>query len=169
MVNYFDFFDIPIVFNLDRQALRSKFIANSKKYHPDFYTLESEEEQERVLELSTLNNKAWKELSDPQKRVAHLLHIKNAMPEEGQAKIPQEFLMEMMDINEALMELEFDEDVEKKKVVLNSIDSLVSQIQQEGQAAMSAWDEDQEEGFLEVVRDYYLKLKYINRIKQRLK
>ena len=121
MVNYFDFFEIPIAFAIDETDLRKRFIANSKKFHPDFHTLESEAEQDAVLEKSTINNQAWKTLANANKRMAHILIIKGHMPEEGQAKIPQEFLIEMMDINEALMELEFDEDPNKKEEVLTSM------------------------------------------------
>lgn len=168
MINYFEFFDLPVAFDLDQGVLRKRFIINSKKYHPDFHTSASEEEQEEVLEKSTINNQAWKTLLDPLKRMAHVLLIKGVMPEEGQAKIPQEFLMEMMDINEALMELEFDPDPSKSKEVLASISTLEETLHKEGKAAMAAWDEDQEDGFLEVVRDYYLKLKYVGRIREKV-
>ena len=169
MTNYFEFFNLPIQFNIDLKALRSQYIANSKLYHPDFHTLSSDSEQDKVLEQSTINNEGWKTLSDPQKRTAHILEINNALPEEGQAKVPQEFLMDMMDINEALMELEFDPDPTIKEKVTLSIRSLEEELNKEGQAAMDAWDEDQEDGFLTVVRDYYLKMKYLSRIKEKIK
>ena len=62
-MNYFEFYNIPVSFNVDKSALKRTFYANSKKSHPDFYTLESEEKQLEVLELSTLNNKAYKSRS----------------------------------------------------------------------------------------------------------
>jgi len=168
MDNYFTFFGIEEAFNIDMKALRLTFITNSKKYHPDFHTLQSEAEQERVLDLSTLNNKAWKTLSDPQKRTAHILEVNDAMPEEGKAQVPQEFLMEMMDINESLMELEFEDDASKKSEVLSALSDLEEEIRKESDGAKGAWDEDKESRFLEVIRDCYLKQKYLWRIRERL-
>ena len=112
-MNYFEFFEIPISFKVDEAALKRIFYANSKKYHPDFYTLESEEKQAEILELSTLNNQAYKTLSDFDKRMKYILDLKEILAEEGQNQLPQSFLMEMMDINEVLMELEFDFDTQK--------------------------------------------------------
>ncbi len=169
MTNYFQFFNLPVQFNIDKKALRAQYIANSKLYHPDFHTLSSDIEQDKVLGKSTTNNEGWKTLSDPQKRTAHVLELNDALPEEGQAKVPQEFLMDMMDINEALMELEFDPDPAIKEKVNQSIQELEDGLNKEGQAAMDAWDEDQEEGFLTVVRDYYLKMKYLSRLKEKIK
>jgi len=167
--NYFKFFGIKERFDIDLGALRKDFIANSKKFHPDFHAGASEEEQDKILELSTLNNEAWKVLSDVQHRIAHILQIKDQMPEEGKAQVPQEFLMEMMDINEALMELEFDEDPDNKTKVIQAVDALEHMLNEEGQKAMSEWDNEQAENALTSVRDYYLKLKYIRRIKERIK
>lgn len=168
MTDYFTFFEIDTAFEIDLKALRLKYISNSKLYHPDFHTSASEADQDKVLEQSTINNEGWKILSDRQKRIAHVLEINDALPEEGQAKVPQEFLMEMMDINEALMELQFDPDPAIKENVQKSIQELTEQLESEGQAAMTAWDEDHETGFLIVVRDYYLKMKYLGRIKEKI-
>jgi len=93
----FEFYNIPITFIPDEAALRKTFYANSKKYHPDFYTLASQEEQEKALELSTLNNEAFKILSDQDRRMKYILELKGVMGEEGQNNIPQDFLMEMME------------------------------------------------------------------------
>lgn len=168
MTNYFNFFGIEESFDIDLSSLRSKYILNSKKYHPDFHTLKSEQEQEQILEMSTLNNEAWKTLSDPVKRIDHLLSIHNIMPEEGKAQVPQEFLMDMMEINESLMELEFEKDQNSLNSVMQKIESIVKELEKEGHTSMSLWNIDKKPEDLERVKDYYLKLKYINRIRERL-
>ncbi len=58
-MTYFEFYKIPLSFKVDKAALKRQFYALSKQYHPDFYTLASEEKQAEILELSTLNNKAY--------------------------------------------------------------------------------------------------------------
>ncbi len=167
--NYFEFFGIQEKFDVDLEALRKDFLANSKKFHPDFHTMASEEDQDKILELSSINNEAWKILSDLQHRIAHLLQLKDQLPEEGKAQVPQEFLMEMMDINEALMEIEMEDDTDRRKQIISDLEELEQSLNQEGQEAMAQWDEEQAESALTSVRDYYLKLKYIRRIKDRFK
>ena len=167
--NYFEFFGLKEQFDLNVEELRKSFIANSKKFHPDFHTHASDEDQEKVLELATINNEAWKVLSDLQHRISHILKLNDEMPEEGKAEVSQDFLMEMMDINEALMDLEFEEDDLKKQALLKSLQELEDSIHAEGESAMKIWDESNDPSSLAAVRDYYLKLKYIRRIQEQIR
>lgn len=168
-MNYFEFYDIPLSFLPDEAALRKTFYANSKKYHPDFFTMASEEEQQKVLELSTLNNEAFKTLSNQDLRMKYILDLKGLMAEEGQNNIPQDFLMEMMDINEGLMELEFDysKDAHQKiETELNTLkDSLLNEIMPTLKSYTDGVSEDTD---LEAVKDYYFKMRYLLRIESNL-
>lgn len=168
-MNYFEFFEIPVSFQLDEAALKKSFYANSKKYHPDFYTLESEEKQMEVLELSTLNNKAYKTLSDFDKRMKYILELKGILGEEGKNQLPQEFLMEMMDINENLMELEFDFDQSNFEKVQNELQAMESNLLAEVNPALENYqDESPNTAELEAIKNYFLKKRYLLRIKENL-
>ncbi len=169
MMNYFEFFDIAVGFKVDQAALKRTFYANSKKYHPDFYTLETEEKQQEILELSTLNNEAYKTLSDFDKRMKYILDLKGILDEEGQNKIPQDFLMEMMDINEALMELKFDFDPNKHQAITTQLQDLESaQYEQIKEVIENYSAETTSEKELLRVKDYYLKKRYLLRIQENL-
>jgi len=168
-MNYFEFFDIPVKFLLEEDALKKIFYANSKKYHPDFYTLESEEKQQEVLDLSTLNNNAYKTLNDFDKRMKYILELKGVLAEEGNNQIPQAFLMEMMDINENLMELEFDFDQQKYNDAAKGLQNLESQLLKEVQPFLEKYDENNsKEGELIAIKNYYLKKRYLLRIHENL-
>lgn len=168
-MNYFEFFEIPISFKLDEAALKKAFYTNSKKYHPDFYTLESEEKQMEVLELSTLNNNAYKTLSDFDKRIKYILELKEVLGEEGKNQLPQEFLMEMMDINENLMELEFDFDQSNFDKVQNDLKSLESDLLEEVNPFLENYDDNApNEKELNAIKNYFLKKRYLLRIKENL-
>ncbi|RYD70944.1 MAG: Fe-S protein assembly co-chaperone HscB, partial [Sphingobacteriales bacterium] len=108
--NYFEFYELPIQFNPDLNAVKAKFYAFSKQFHPDFYANESEEKQQEVLDLSTLNNKAYQVLSDENKRIAYVLQLLGELPDGEKYNLSNDFLMDMMEINEALMEMEFEPD-----------------------------------------------------------
>ncbi len=168
-MNFFDFYNIPITFLPDEGALRKTFYANSKKYHPDFYTLASEEEQEKALELSTLNNEAFKTLSDLDRRMKYILELKGVMGEEGQNNIPQDFLMEMMDINEGLMELEFDYDAGAHQKVVTELEGLEKGLQEAVLPILKNYvDGAEEEAVLEAAKGYYFKMRYLLRIRKNL-
>src|SRR3569833_2357873 len=106
MINFFEFYGIPESFYPDTALLKKKFYELSKAYHPDFYANEPEEKQQEILELSTINNKAWQTLSDPAKRLEYILRQHELLVDGAKPALPGDFLMEMMDINERLMEIE---------------------------------------------------------------
>ncbi len=168
-MNYFEFFEISVNFKLDEAELKRTFYANSKKYHPDFFTLESEEKQMEVLELSTLNNNAYKTLSNFDKRMKYILDLKEILGEEGKNKIPQEFLMEMMDINENLMELEFDFDQSNFDKVQTDLKSLETNLLEEVTPFIENYDDTApKEEELNAIKNYFLKKRYLLRIKENL-
>ena len=168
-MQYFDLYDLPISFLLDVKALKKKFYQLSKQFHPDFFTLESEEKQAEILELSTVNNEAYKTLSDFDKRMEYILKEKGVYAEEGQNKVPQDFLMEMMDINEALMELEFDFEMEAYETAKEQTENLDNNIYQEIKSMLENYiDETTLTTDLEKIKDFYFKRKYLLRIQNNL-
>ncbi len=168
-MNYFEFYGIPISFKVDAGVLKKIFYANSKKYHPDFFTLESDEKQAEILELSTLNTEAYKTLSDFDKRMKYILDLKGVMAAEGENKLPQDFLMDMMDINEAIMELEFDFDETIYHKALTDAQHIENQIFKEIEPILDSYDEAVTPlSQLEVVKKFYLKKRYSLRIRENL-
>ncbi len=169
-MNYFEFFGLPVSFQVDEVALQKRFYQNSRQYHPDFHTLADNAKQEEMLELSTVNNQAWKTLSDPDRRIRYVLEIKGLLGDEtAQPALPQDFLMEMMDINEGLMELEFDFDAERYATTLQALENLEKELESGIQPLLAAWTEaDGTEEQLIQVRDFFLKKRYLLRIRENL-
>lgn len=169
-MNYFDFFEIEESFFINETHLKKSFITNSRKYHPDFFTLEDNVSQDNALEMSTLNNNAYKTLKGFESRVKYILDINEVLEEEGQNNVPTEFLMEMMDINEAMMELEFDTDPSLMQQAQASVESLSQDIYQEVEPDMVQYVKGSDNALeiLTKVKDYYLKNKYLLRIKEKL-
>jgi molecular chaperone HscB len=168
-MNYFEFYGIPLSFKPDAAALKKMFYANSKKYHPDFFTLESSEKQAQILELSTLNTQAFKTLSDFDKRMKYILELEGVLKEEGKNEIPQDFLMEMMDINESMMELEFDYDDSVYKKVEKDVQDIENQLFEEVETIIEKeYREAPPQLELEKIKIFYLKRRYLLRIKENL-
>ncbi|MCX3263334.1 Fe-S protein assembly co-chaperone HscB [Pedobacter agri] len=168
--NYFEFYELPVQFNPDQNAIKAKFYALSKKFHPDFYANESEEKQEEVLHLSTLNNKAYQTLSNANKRLKYVLELKGIVATDEGYQLPQSFLMEMMDVNEALMDLEFEPDAQKLAQVKNEVDAIEKQHENELRDLQLQHDQhpDASEKLFPVIKDLFYRQKYIARIRERL-
>lgn len=168
--NFFDFYELVESFTIDAKALKKKYLLLSKKYHPDFFTLSSGAEQERILELSTLNNNAYNTLKDQQKRTEYILTLNGLLGKEKEEPIPQEFLMEMMDINEQLMELQFDPNPEALKLTIEEINRIEAKIREEIEALKQQYDVNNSlKSILESIKKQYLKSKYVIRLKEKLK
>lgn len=168
-MNYFAFFNLPVAFQVDEAALKRAFLLNSKKFHPDFHTLADDAQQAEMLELSSLNNEAYKTLADPDRRMRHVLELKNLLAEEGENKLPQDFLMDMMDINEAIMELEFEPDPERLAQVKNEVQQLENQLFESVRPTLENWRDGRgDDSELQAVRDFFFKKRYLLRVLENL-
>lgn len=167
-MDYFEFYGLPVSFNPDAAEVKKQFYALSKKYHPDFYINESVEKQEEVLELSTLNNKAYQVLGDPKKLLPYVLELKGLVTEGEHYTLPQDFLMEMMDVNEALMDLQFDPDAEKLAAQVKEIDAIEAGMQSELETLKNAFDSSGSTDDLVKIKDLYYRTKYLYRIRESL-
>nr|WP_294900443.1 Fe-S protein assembly co-chaperone HscB [uncultured Pedobacter sp.] len=168
-MDYFKFYDIPISFSPDQALVKKKFYALSKEYHPDFFVNESEEKQQEILELSTLNNKAFQTLSNPDKLLPYVLTLKNVLVDGEKYQLPQDFLMEMMEVNEGIMELEFDADEAKLKEVNKNVDDFENELNTELKSLTADFEADEkadkEEG-LQKIKDIWYRKKYLLRIRE---
>lgn len=170
-MNYFEWYELPVAFRLDEVALKRKFYERSKQYHPDFYINEPAEKQQEMLEQSTLNNKAFQVLSDPLKRIAYILQLKGMLEDEGQFQLPRDFLLEMMEVNETLMDLEFEPD----PVVLERITVQVGEMErdlfdelQQTTDSFDAANTEAQQSLLIQIKDIWYRQKYLLRIRESL-
>ena len=167
MTNYFDFFGLPPAPTVDKSALKRTFYANSKRFHPDFHTLADGATQDDALEQSTINNQGYKVLNDDDRRLKHLLELRGVLGEEGSNQLPQAFLMEMMELNEAVMELKFEPDPEAEARVISMIGGLEGDLEAEVASLLQTYDDESATpADLELLKNYYLKKRYLRRLKQ---
>jgi len=168
-MNYFEFYGIPVSFRVDGAALRHTYYQNSKQFHPDFHTLSGEGQQADMLELATQNNEAFQTLSDPDKRMRYILKLKGLLEDESKLSLPQAFLMDMMEINETLMELEFESDPVRLATVEHSVDNLEKSLDDAIQPVLDDYSEEHgTKSDLQTVLEYYLKKRYLLRVRENL-
>ncbi|MDX1909842.1 MAG: iron-sulfur cluster co-chaperone HscB C-terminal domain-containing protein [Saprospiraceae bacterium] len=169
-MNHFEFFGLPVALQVDEAALRRAYLLNSKKFHPDFHTLSDEVRQNEALELSTRNNEAFHILSDSDKRLRYVLELYGLLGENMEnAPLPPDFLMEMMDINEALADLQFEYETDRFNETVKKVQSLENELKKNVQALLDHWNAAS--GNVEALlplRDYFFKRRYLLRIKENL-
>ena len=166
--NYFEFYDLPLSFKVDESQLKKKFYAHSKQFHPDFYINEPQEKQDEILELSTLNNKAFKVLSDPLRRIEYILELNNVLVEGDKYTLPQDFLMDMMDVNEALMDMEFDPNQSRLMDITSQVDQLEMALFDKLKLLTDEFDSiptSDQHSILLKIKDIWYRQKYLMRIK----
>jgi molecular chaperone HscB len=171
LTNYFDFYGLEELFFIDEKQLKTKYIEISKSSHPDFF-VNDQAAYQIALAKTSLNNVAYKALSNWQRRIPYVLKL-NGVLQESKNDIPQAFLMEMMDINEAVMDLQMEPSegaLEKIKIKIESYDKslsdeLRSKTEQADQLKKSKADWLVK---LEELKEIYLKRKYVLRLKETL-
>ncbi|MBP6813131.1 MAG: Fe-S protein assembly co-chaperone HscB [Saprospiraceae bacterium] len=168
--NYFEFYNLPVALSVDEGVVRRIFLENSRKFHPDFHTLSSEEVQNQSLELSTLNNEAFKTFSDPDRLLQYVLKIKGLLTAEGgEGQLPQSFLMDMMEINEKIISLEFDPGSAQYEEALAAVNSLESSLEASVGTILHQWTEASGNASdLLTAKEYFLKKRYLLRVKENL-
>jgi len=163
LINYFYYYGLAENLNIDQNILRKLYYENSRKFHPDFFTLESKEHQNEVLQQSTLNNEAYNTLKDDNKRLKHLLTVKGAINDNDKEQLSQMFLMEMMDINETIMDAELGEiSDERYTELIHSVDKLTNELNSEIQSIGS--NSNYDESDIARLKDCYYRKKYITRL-----
>ena len=168
-MNHFELFDIPVSLELEKSLLTKKYYALSMQYHPDRYTMATDDEKRVALDTSTQINEAYLVLKNKHKRMRYVLELSGISFNEGKESVPQDFLMEMMEVNEALMEYKMDpSDVTKLE-----IEKRLSEIQDNIYSKVSAFItkfsfESNNKDELITLKEYYLKNQYLNNLKQNL-
>jgi molecular chaperone HscB len=162
---YFELFELPVSLKIDKALLTKKYFELQKKYHPDFFSNASNEEQSEVLEKSSLVNKAYKTFQSIDETIKYVLMEKGLLQEEEKYQLPPDFLMEMLELNEHLNEAKMEGDEEKVSSYNSQVSSLINEIY----APVKQIVEHYKEGIttekeLLQVKDYYYKKKYLNRI-----
>lgn len=101
--SYFKIMACDGTFSLDPQKLQRRYVQLQRALHPDNFSQKSEEEQKYSEIQSALVNKAYRTLLKPLSRGLYMLELRGVRIEEGtDAGAPPDFLMELMEINEAL-------------------------------------------------------------------
>lgn len=164
-MNYFELFEMPVSLLIDRNELSKKYFELQRKYHPDFFSKADESKQAEMLEKSSMINHGYKIFTSADETIKYVLQLKGLLQENEKYELLPDFLIEMMELNEMLME----PDILVLEETETKISHLENQLYQSVQNVIENFIEDRttDEQLL-VVKDYYFKKKYLKRILERL-
>ena len=162
-MNYFELFGIPVQLQVDKEALRRRFFELSRQYHPDYFAQAGDDAQADVLERSAQLNKAYKTLGDDDERLRYVLQEKGLLQPEEKYTLDPDFLMEMMELNEALPEALGDENA--RAALLRQLQTWKNEIYAPVANTVEHYQEGitSEEELLQV-KEYYYRKKYLQRM-----
>jgi molecular chaperone HscB len=168
--NYFAFYELPVSFHPDSQAVKDQFYLLSRRYHPDHFATAAPDAMVHNLQMAARNNQAYKTLRHPDATMAYVLQLHNLLTPDEKYSLPPAFLMEMMDLNEAISD--FENTPHSEEAALAARNSLAEQLQawqQQAQALTARYQPgaDNHELLLQI-KDCYYRKKYLMRIQERL-
>lgn len=164
-MNYFQLFEIPEQIIIDQALLQKKYYELSKKFHPDFYTNATIEEQNEALENSSFLNTAYQTLKNVYKTIEYILKLNNILQEDEKQSLSPDFLMDMMEVNEELAEAKITENQPEIKRIKNLIENLQHSLYAIIENKVESYSlETKNETLLNELKEYYFKKKYLNRI-----
>ena len=170
MTNYFELYHLPVSFHPDQLEIKSRFYELSRLYHPDRFAQAGGTDLAKALQMSAMNNEAYKTFKNPDATMAYILKIHNLLEEEEKYALPPAFLMEMMDINEAVSEYETEPaNEDARNMAINSLNEQLELWDDATRLLINKFEKgDKSNELLLQIKDQYFRKKYLLRIKERI-
>lgn len=104
--NYFELFGLPEKFDIDVTDLAARYRELQRRFHPDRFVSAPESERRLSIQLTAQINAAYQALRDEVARGRYLLGLHGVTTDEDtDTRMDPEFLMEQMELREALDEI----------------------------------------------------------------
>ena len=164
MTDHFSLYQLPVSFHPDAAVVKQKYYELSRQYHPDRAGNATSESMMATAQV----NEAFRVFRSADATMEYILKLNNLIEDQEKYSLPPDFLMEMMDLNEALGDLEPGDE------------AALAQAKQELEARFSDWQQDVDKltamfdggdrnpAWLLEIKDFYFRKKYLLRIKERI-
>ena len=131
--NYFELFGFPVSFDIDAAALRERYRTLQSSVHPDKFANAAQRERRLSVQHAALINEAHQTLKDPLARARYLLGLHGvAVNDESNTVMDPAFLMEQMELREAIAEVREQADPETAlAALLHDLDGKLRDMQGE--------------------------------------
>lgn len=157
-MDYFALFGLSAHYQIDTQALLSRFQALQRQYHPDNFASCPASEQLAAVQQSATINQAWQTLRHPLTRAEYLLSLHGFdLANEQHTMRDTAFLLEQLELREELDAIAQAKDSQRLAQFSQRVDELFTARQQQmtEQLANAAWD---------VAADTVCKLRFLDKL-----
>lgn len=122
MKNHFEIFSLPLLFEIDLDALEQKYLEFQKQFHPDRASTAD-------IEKSIAVNEAYAILKNPISRASHILQLHNIDLENDSAapKADLATLQEILELQEEVEEIDISEIENLRKKLNQTIKILLEE------------------------------------------
>ncbi|KRP09031.1 MAG: hypothetical protein ABR95_06745 [Sphingobacteriales bacterium BACL12 MAG-120813-bin55] len=165
-MDYFDTLQVPVQIFLDEKLLRQQYLRLSREVHPDFHTLKDEDSREQSLVSATAITNAYTCLKDFDSRLQYILKESGVLAVDEKSTLPPDFLMEMMDFNDAILGADTDD---ARAVLKEDLRKMEDALLGEVSPYLQSFDSGKREmDVLQPIKDFYMKKRYLWRLQQQL-
>lgn len=161
--NYFKLFGLSIHFDVAVSDLTERYRSLQKAVHPDRFAGSAERDRLMAVQQAANINEAYRVLKDPLARARYMLELKGLPLDDTNTQMDPAFLMEQMELREALEAVKNSDDPMTALVdVMRDLEkrrrALIDQLQ-------TLLDGD-DQNALEEARETVRKLQFIQRLEQ---
>lgn len=127
---HFELFELPVSFEVDLQDLSQRYRDLQRVVHPDKFVNASDRERLLSVEKAAMINEAYQILKFPQRRARYMLELQSvSFDDEKDTALDPGFLMEQIELREALSELsQSDDPIAKLNIIMADIKNRISEI-----------------------------------------
>ncbi|UTM56638.1 co-chaperone HscB [Photobacterium sp. CCB-ST2H9] len=159
-MNHFELFGLPFQFELDGSLLATRFRELQRRFHPDNFATASERDRLMSVQKAAQINDAFQTLKNPVSRAEYMLAENGVdIRAEQQTLQDPEFLMQQMELREALEEIPESDD---PHAALFDFDQQAVSLQK---AQLAELQQLLEAGEWEPAADAVRKLKFIDKLR----
>ncbi|KZN28722.1 co-chaperone HscB [Pseudoalteromonas luteoviolacea] len=165
-MRYFELFNLPAIYNVDLKQLNQRYLELQRAVHPDKYAGKSEREKLLAVQKTSEINDALAVLKHPVKRAEYMLSERGVdIRAEQQTLQDPAFLMQQMELREALEDIQHSSDPESE---IDAFEAQIKLLDQQYSAKLAHQLADEDTSVLEVAADNVRKLKFIYKLREEL-
>jgi len=166
-MSHFEVLGLPATYFLEVSAIEERFKDLNKKLHPDRFAQKEPRERRMSLEWTTQVNDAYRTLKDPLRRATYFVKLQGIDVEKesgrnAMARLPPEFLEQVMEDREALEEAKAAKDLDRVRALAEGLEKRQAGVVESLAAALKAFEAGDEPS-LEKAGGALAILKYFSR------
>lgn len=162
--NHFELFGLPVQYMVAQDALTRSYRNLQQAVHPDRFASATDQERRISMQRATQINEAYQTLKDPLSRARYLLQLKGVeWNDENNTIMDTAFLMEQMELREALAEVREQTDpLDETGKILDDVLRRIRELTAELERLFA----QQDEAALQQASDTVRKLQFLYKLRE---